>query len=199
MPADDPFGFRQTRAGRSVGRAVVDHELKEILILEDDFVVPRINGHSAVGGIGIANDSQRRPVQNNIAPIRRAGSGCRLGGDALLPQRGGQKNGSRRGRTDLTSHGHFRQRLDGNQLGVTCGFSSCFAAFATCEQDAAEDNDGSQTHHGPPGPSAPATIGLRHRVFSFSDARKMNGHHVTRAAKSSSMTIVELSGESNWS
>src|SRR5207244_13199012 len=108
MSVDDAFGFRQTRGGRSVGQAIVDHELKQVLILEDDFVVLGIDRHGAISRIGIANDSYGWPVQGGgTAPIRN-GSGWRLGGEPLLPQGGGQTNRTGRGSTQLTSHRHFR-------------------------------------------------------------------------------------------
>src|SRR5262249_23557643 len=107
-------------------------ELKQVLILEDDFVVLRINRHGAVSRIWIANDSYGWPVQGDrTAPIRN-GSGRRLGGEPLLPQGGRQTNRTGRGnpRTQFTSHCHFRQRLHGNQLRITCGSASSIDRFA---------------------------------------------------------------------
>ena len=63
VPANDPLRFRQSRRGRRIGHPVIDHNLKKVLVLEDDFVVGHVHSHGTVCRKRIADCPERRSFQ----------------------------------------------------------------------------------------------------------------------------------------
>ena len=63
VSGNDALRLRQARGGRSVRQTVVDHNLKKVLVLKNDFIVNHIHGDGAVGWKRIANRPQRRSFQ----------------------------------------------------------------------------------------------------------------------------------------
>ena len=56
---DDPFRIRDRGGIRRVRQPVVDQNTEPVLIVEDDFVVDRIDGDPAEVGVRILDESQR--------------------------------------------------------------------------------------------------------------------------------------------